>query len=413
MTHIERGFAERKPDGGGVPSGYLVRFAFAWAGSTIAYQPLTTFILPIRAAELQGRPDPILLSALIATSGIVAGIAHLGWGRLGDRLVVQGRSRRGGLAAGLIGTCGSYVLMAAADDAMALLASVAVFQIMLNLLLSSLIATAADDVPPSDKGLLGGLLGIGAPAGAVASVVVTSLALSLAEALMFVAVAATILVLPFRSSRTPSQVGLAPASGDIPSDARGHELALLWTARLILQVASKTFFFFLVYYFAEGTTELLAGTIAQLVLLGAILALPVSIMAGRLSDRHGAHRKALVILATMMSAGLALMAVQTHWTQAVAGYLLFAIASTACLSLHSGLYMLTLTNRVGNGTGLGLLNLANTLPSVLVAALASAVVPSQGYDSLCWILAAAVALAAIILACSPPHRHPLPEASSR
>lgn len=390
--------AQQQQEGADRPYGraYFGWFGLAWAGGTIAYQPFLSFLLPLKIVEIQGRPDPMLLSAAILLGGVAAGIANLGWGIAGDHAVVRGGSRRNWVAAGVAGTLGSYVTLALAGSATALLGALLCFQVALNLMLSALVASGADEVLDRDKGLLGGVLCIGAPVGAAASVLATLPGMSLDSGMICVALMFPLLVLPFAAQNgRPVRGDAVAAPASTPGQIRAF--AVLWSVRLVLQIASKTMFFFLIYYFAETLGSVSAAAIAKLTLIAAMLAAPAALILGRVSDRQKNHRTTLLMMIGIMVVGLVIMALQRQWTHAVIGYLLFASAAAICLALHAGYSMLELPGGLQSGKGLGLLNLTNTLPAFVVAALGTAIVPQHGYRALCWILAVAVASSAILL----------------
>ena len=389
---------------------YFGWYGLAWAGGTIAYQPFLSFLLPLKIIEVEGRPDPMLLSAAVLLGGVAAGLANVGWGIAGDYAVSRGGSRRRWIAAGVSGTLASYGALAFASSATALLGALLCFQIALNLMLSALVATGADEVLDRDKGLLGGVLCVGAPVGAAASVVATTPGMSLNGGLICVALLFPLLVLPFAVQNGRASGRSAAAA---PASAPGQLRAfmLLWWVRLVLQIATKTMFFFLMFYFSETVGNVSAAAVAKLTLIAAMLAAPAALILGRLSDREGNHRAMLLTMIGMMVAGLVIMALQQQWMQAVIGYLLFASAAAICLALHAGYSMLELPGGLKSGKGLGLLNLTNTLPAVVVAGLGTAIVPQHGYRALCWILALAVASAAILL--TWPVRYRQADASSR
>lgn len=396
MTKSRRHGGSLRPYG----RAYLGWYGLAWAGATIAYQPFLAFLLPLRIVEIGGRPDPILLSAAVLLSGVTAGLTNLGWGILGDHVVARGRARRPLILAGLTGTLFSYGLLSLADSAAELLVALFCFQVALNLLLSALVATAADEVPARDKGLLGGVLCVGAPAGAAASVIATLPEISVERGLFWTALMVPMFVLPYAlQRRVPYQRPLADEATGAAPPGQVHAFALLWLVRLVLQIASKAMFFFLVYYFAETVREVPPTVIAQLTLIAAVGAAPAALFLGRLSDRYRCHRTILLVMIAAMAGGLIVMAVQTNWILALVGYLLFACSAAICLALHAGFAMLRLPAGLASGKGLGLLNLTNTLPAFAVAGLGMSIVPQHGYRVLCWILAIAVIAAGGALTC--------------
>ncbi|WP_088334026.1 MFS transporter [Sphingomonas mucosissima] len=350
--------------------------------------------MPLRIVEIGGRPDPVLLSAAVLLGGLTAGLANLGWGILGDHVVERGGARRPLILVGLAGTLFSYGMLALADSPAELLIALFCFQIALNLLLSALVAAAADEVPARDKGLLGGVLCVGAPAGAAASVLATLPEISVERSLFCTALIVPIFVLPYALQRHAPYERLLvqePSADRAPEQL--HAFVLLWFVRLLLQIASKAMFFFLVYYFAETVRQVRPTVLAQLTLIAAVGAAPSALFLGRLSDRYRGHRTILLVMIAAMAGGLIVMAVQTNWILALFGYLIFACSAAVCLALHAGFAMLRLPTGLASGKGLGLLNLTNTLPAVAVAGLGMAIVPQYGYRVLCWVLAAAVIVA--------------------
>jgi MFS family permease len=377
---------------------YLVWHGLAWAGATIAYQPVLSFLLPLKIVEIGGGPDPLLLSEAILLGGVTAGLANLGWGMVGDDLVARGGGRRPLILGGLAGTLISYAMLGLASSRQELLAALFFFQIVLNLLLSALVAAAADEVPDYDKGLLGGVLCIGAPAGAAASVLATLPGMTVDRALFWIALTIPAFVLPYALQRRyPCQRAPVKEAADAGMPNEVHAFVVLWSVRLVLQIASKAMFFFILYYFAETIGQVQPTAIAQLSLIAALVAAPAALLLGRLSDRHQTHRALLLLMILAMAGGLIIMAVQTHWAHAVAGYLMFACSAAICLALHAGYAMLKFPARLASGKGLGLLNLTNTFPAFAVAGLGTAVVPQHGYRMLCWILAIAVIFASSLL----------------
>lgn len=370
---------------------YLWWYGLAWAGGTIAYQPFLSFLLPLKIAAISGRPDPVMLSTAVLVGGVTAGITNLGWGIVGDHIVASGGRRRVLILGGLAATSATFFLLALSRSAFELLGTLFCFQLALNLLLSALVATAADEVPNHKKGLLGGVLCISAPAGAAASVVVTLPGMSADESMLWIALIVPIFVLPYvLQTRPMAQRGSNQATTIDPRSRTPQAFAILWLLRLVLQTASKAVFFFLIYYFTATVGNVSSSTIAQLTLVAAIVAAPAALLLGRVSDQRHCHRPILLVTIVAMAAGLAIMAIQRDWLLAMTGYLLFACAAAVGLALHAGYTMLRFPAGLTSGKGLGLLNLTNTLPAVLVAGLGTTIVPQHGYRTLFLILALGV-----------------------
>jgi hypothetical protein len=86
--------------------------------------------------------------------------------------------------------------------------------------------------------------------------------------------------------------------------------------------------------------------------------------------------------------------------QASVSYVGFGLATTVFLSLHSGQTLRVLPNALQRGRDLGLFNLTNTLPSIIMPVLAAAIVPTAGFPVLLRVLAVMSFLSSFLLFCA-------------
>lgn len=378
----------RRPTG---DRSFLLLYALANAGGVVAYAPLLSLLLPARIAAVAGSAQLGWLSLATLLGALSASLSNILWGWASD---LRG-SRRGWAAGGLAATLGSYLLLAFADAPAAIVAAVVAFQAAVNMLLAPLAAWAADAVPDDRKGVLGGLLGAGPPVGALAGVVATLPGLP-GEGARLAAVCAMVaaLTLPLLAA---APAGSAPAAVARPAAPRApvarRDFALLWLARLLVQVAAVVLFAFLLFYFRALPDAPSQDWVARLIAATLAVGFPLALLVGRVSDRLGPRRPFLVWAAAAMAAGLATMAAADARPLATAGYLLFGCGLSVFLPLQATFSMQLLPRRDRHGRDLGLLNLANTLPSVVATLLAAGLVPRFGYSGLLWALAAAAVIA--------------------
>ena len=73
------------------------------------------------------------------------------------------------------------------------------------------------------------------------------------------------------------------------------------------------------------------------------------------------------------------MSAASNVGQAVAAYILFGLATTVFLSLHSGLTLRVLPDPTHRGRDLGIFNLTNTVPSLIMPWLTILIVPTRGF----------------------------------
>jgi len=119
-----------------------------------------------------------------------------------------------------------------------------------------------------------------------------------------------------------------------------------------------------------------------------------------LADLILRSRASLVALSSTMNADIGeqvAMSVAANVNQAVAAYVVFGLATTVFLSLHSGLTLRVLPDPRHRGRDLGIFNLTNTVPSLIMPWLTIAIVPARGFAGLFVLLAILASAAAALL----------------
>jgi MFS family permease len=370
---------------------FLFLFALANAGGVVAYVPLLTLLLPERISVLPGDARIEWLSAVAFFGAIGASVGNVAFGWASD---IVG-SRRAWFGAGTILTIASYVLVYLADTKIEIVGAVFVYQLVLNMLLAPMMAWAADRVPDRDKGLLGGLLAAGPPVGAMAGVLATAPLVAAGwPQFVVVCLLVAVLTVPLLAIGPSSAQQLQAAPSQRPPTLR-LDFAIIWASRLMVQVAGAVLFVFLLYYFQSLTEPVTPSQVARISALTLLVAFPLTLVLGRISDRFGPRRPFLFGSALAGAAGLALMASGDDLLHAAAGYALFSCATAIFLALHSAYAMQLLPSPHRRGRDLGIMNLTNTLPAIIAPVLALWLVPGRGFGLLLGVLAGALLLAAI------------------
>lgn len=380
---------------------FLLLYALAAAGGAIAYVPFLTLLLPARMAELAGARDVEWIGYLTFFGALAASGGGVLFGWLSDRT----RSRRPWVLAGLVLTVALLLAVPHARDMPTLLAIILVWQLALNMILGPLSAWAGDVVPDAQKGLLGGLLAFSPALGAWSGALVTLPGLvSLDQRLTAIAllVAAAILpVLIFGRPRSFPDL-TQPVGADPHRPTRADRPAVrMWLARLLVQIAEAALFAYLYFWFRSIDPAMGDNAKAGIFSLALTIAVPVALLAGRWADRHGRPFAPLAAAAVVTSIGLIGMALAQDPTSAKAAYLVFGIATTAFLSLHSGQTLRVLPRADHRGRDLGIFNLTNTIPSLIMPWLTISLVPGFGFDALFLLLAALAAAAVLLLVTIP------------
>jgi hypothetical protein len=256
-------------------------------------------------------------------------------------------------------------------------------------------------VPDERKGFLGGLLALAPAVGALAGAIVTLPGLALdGGRFRLVALMVVACVLPLLLARHPAPAE-APdtARPDRSTGGSGRRAVVrMWFARLAVQIAEATLFAYLFFWLVQLDERFIDHDSARLFTLVLIGSVPLALLAGRWSDRTARPMVPLVIAAALAAAGLAGMALATAVPLALAAYGLFGVSGAVFLALHSAQAMRVLPRPDRRGRDLGLFNLANTLPSMVMPVLAVGLIPLVGFSGLFGMLALLAAIAALLLA---------------
>ncbi|WP_088308602.1 MFS transporter [Novosphingobium sp. B 225] len=398
--------AEPSVGGSRAPRAFLIAYALAWCGGAIAYVPFLTILLPVRVELLAGAQHSITWLAYLAFAGaIAASLGHIGFGYLSDIT----RVRRPWIGAGLILSSLLLVLVGKAGSLAGLLTVIILWQLALNMMLAPLAAWAGDCVPDAQKGLLGGLLAFAPALGALSGAAVTWSDLATADIrLGAIAVLVCLCVAPVLLMRGGSQpAGIAAADG---KSADGGKWFLanplvrrMWLARLAVQIAEAALFAYLYLWFRSIDPAMGDHRTARVFSTVLLLSAPLALMIGHWADRHAKPIWPLAIAAMVSSLGLVTMALASDLFWAIGTYALFGLASSVFLALHSAQTLRVLPRPDRRGRDLGLFNLTNTVPSLVMPWLVLAMVPQFGFAGVFVLLAALALSAGLVLIRLPSH----------
>ncbi len=383
-------------------AGGEIRYAIAFFGAHLAFIPLFALLLPRRVAAVAPDSAITLLSILLLVGGIAASLAHIAAGRFSDRWLRRHGSRRGVIVIGLVALAGSQLLLAVAVDATALLVAIIAFQLALNLMFAPLGALLADHVPDARKGRVAGWLNATLPLASLGTALAAFLfpvdgpgGFLLIAAISGLALLPLLYRWPF-GPVAPHRPADPVAVAAISAGQRGDYIRM-WCARLMVQLGAafviSYFFLYLVDLASARDASRLMGILAA---LATFLSVASAVAAGHWSDRRNYRRPPMIAAALACAVGLLAMAATPYWPVVVAAFILFHVGLTAFLSVDSAMVTQLLSAHERRGELLGFMNLTNTIPSILVPALALVSVRSNPVPdwSIAFAIAGALALAA-------------------
>jgi MFS family permease len=352
----------------------------AQVGAYIAFIPLLTILLPLKAAAIDPAGRAEVLSQAALWGAMTAGLAGVVAGMIGDRTRHWPGGRSLWLIGGLIGTVFSYVLIQRAATATSLIAAIVILQISLNFMLNPLAATLPERVPAHQRGMVAGFTGLAYPLSNLFGAVVIGLWLTAEIDRVFAVAAVTVaMVLPFIAGtiRAPSLSGVRASRSVSFSALADRDFLLAFASRLLVQTAVALNVLYLLFFLDQETNiarvlpslriEVVAG---GLLIVSTGLAVVAGLVGGRLSDRIGKRRRIVFTGAALLAAGILLMAAFPQWPGPLFAQAVFGIGVGLYGITEAVLAAEVLPSPRDSGRDLGLMNVASTAAQMLAPSLA-------------------------------------------
>ncbi|MBY6218530.1 MFS transporter [Qipengyuania aquimaris] len=396
MTAAEAGAPQRQS------LRFMWLYALAAAGGAVSYVPFLTLLLPVRVTELVAEENIDLLAYIAFAGAITASLANIGFGWLSD---LTG-SRKPWIFGGLVLSCLMLVTVRTASDPLELIGLIVIWQLSINMMLAPLAAWAGDVVPDGQKGFLGGLLSFAPALGAASGALVTIPGLAGPdERLVMVAGLVAAMVLPVLLFGKPQPMPQLMRAVGEPGEAvrtfsRGA-VSRMWLARLLVQIAEAALFAYLLIWLVSVDPGFSDNDTARLFAIVLALSVPLALVAGRWSDSRDRPILPLALGAGVGAIGLVIMALAQDMAGAIIGYVVFGLSTSVFLALHSSQTLRVLPKPTTRGRDLGLFNLTNTVPSLIMPWLTLALVPVFGFGGLFVVLAVLASLATLLLITMP------------
>ena len=177
----------------------------------------------------------------------------------------------------------------------------------------------------------------------------------------------------------------------------------MWLARLLVQIAEAALFAYLLIWFATIDPDFGDNRTATVFTVVLALSIPLAMLAGRWSDRNDRPLLPLSIGSGIGAVGLVVMGLADTLASAIVGYVVFGLATSVFLALHTSQTLRFLPKPATRGRDLGIFNLTNTVPSLIMPWLIVALVPLFGFEALFFVLAALAAIAMLLLVTAKRH----------
>lgn len=350
-----------------------------------------------------------ILALVTGCGAVVSLVANPLFGAFSDRTVCRFGCRVPWVVIGAAIGVAALLGLSVAPDVAAMALLWCFVQLGCNGMLAAITAVIPDRVPVRNRGVVGGLVAMGAVVGVLAGVAIGAVAgknVGLGYLLCAgVLLAGTLLYLARSDDQPLLRDELAPLSW--PGFLRGFwinprqhpDFAWAWLTRFLVQLGVHICIVYLLFFLRDriGYEDPAAGV---LVLTGifSVLTLITAGLGGGWADRVR-RRKPFVIASSVMIALAALtLAFLPSWSGAVAGATLLGMGQGVYLAVDLALLTEVLPAAESRGKDLGVINVANSLPQVLSGVVAAFFVLVIGsYVVLYCVAAVTVILGAIFV----------------
>lgn len=389
---------------------FMAVYGLAYTGLWMALLSPILVGLVMRVRVIDPLHPDDSLSLVVGVGALAALFGNPFFGRLSDRTASRYGMRRPWLIGGALGGVAGLALVAQAASVPQLLLGWCIAQLAYNAQLAALAAMLSDQIPPSQRGTVSGIVSISLPLGMVGgtflvqSLVNSTLAIFLvpaAIALVFAIVLACVLRDNRLVSAPSSPYGWRGFLGSFwISPLRFPDFAWAWSSRFLLFAGVALLLtyqgFYLIHQLNFPPDEVPHRIFLSTLVQSSMLAV-FSFLGGGLSDVVG-RRKIFVSGAALVYAlALLLIAFTRSYDWFLAGMAITGIAQGTYLAVDLALLTDVLPERETHAArNLGIFNIASVLPQLLMPAVAPSILAVSGgsYTALFVLAAVLVVLGA-------------------
>ncbi|MER5932808.1 MFS transporter [Streptomyces sp. NPDC002054] len=375
-----------------------------WAGW---FGPLQ-LLLARQAEHLTPDHKASTLAVVTGVGAAVSMVANPVFGALSDRTTASVGRRIPWVVAGVAGGAAGLLVLSRAPDVTTVIAGWCLVQLALNAAFAALTAAVPDQVPPRQRGLVGGWLGVSQVGGVLAGTALAAAAGGIGAGYLACAVFSVLAAVPYVLMRRDT--ALSPAArpplqwrtflAGFWVDPRRHpDFAWAWLTRFLMNLSYSISTMYLLYYLTEAVHYGGDPDTGVLILtaLNALTLLCTVVVSGIRSDRSGRRKSYVIRSGLVISAATLLLAVWQTWTGAVVASLILGLGYGVYTSVDFALLTDVLPSAEDRGRDLGVINIASALPQVLAPAVAAPIVTHFGGYTALYALAGALALAGSVL----------------
>jgi MFS family permease len=275
-------------------------------------------------------------------------------------------------------------------------------------MLAAITATIPDQVPVSQRGVVGGWVAVAQTLGVVGGVGIATVTGGVAAGFVATAAAVVVLAVPFvlRSGDVPlaprqqrPAFSLRELAAGFWVDPRLHpDFGWAWLTRFLVNLGNALGTLYLFFYLqdAVGHDDPEAGVFVLTGIYAAML-VATTVVGGIWSDRVGRRRVFVTVAGLVAATASVILAVTQTWPGAVLAAVVLGAGYGVYTSVDFALITQVLPDAAARAKDLGVINIANALPQVFAPFLATLLVTvAGGYASL-YLFSAGVCLVGSVL----------------
>ncbi|MFJ2620303.1 MFS transporter [Glutamicibacter sp. NPDC087344] len=365
--------------------GFMILLAFAIASANGAQLSNAILTLSLKSSVISSAAATTVLSIAVGVGSIFALVGYPVLGRLSDRTLSRfGRRKPYLLSGAVLILLGAAVTLAATGTAV-LAAGYALTTLGAVCAIVACTALVPDQIAPEFRGSASAMLGLGAPLGAVLGLFLAQLVQPNLAAMLFlpagVAALALVLLTFSISDRAISReerpsFSFAEFAGTFWVNPLRHQgFGWAWWSRLMIFFgvaavnAYQAFYLIMVHHVDPATvgTSIFVATLIMTAI--SMIFAPIF---GKLSDKAGRRKPFVLGAALVFAIGLGLVAMATTYPMFLLAVAVIGLGQGVYFAVDYALIMEVLPDQDNPAKDLGIMNLASSLPSSLVPAVAPA-----------------------------------------
>ena len=382
----------REPDLPRVGWRFIALYSLAFMSTSLVLIAPLLVTLALKVSSLVGiEKAPNSLALVVGTGALVAMFGNPLAGRMSDRTSSRLGMRRPWLIIGLLGGSVGVLVVALAPSIPVVLVGWCVAQLFFNALLAAMVAVLPDQVPPTQRGTVAGILGVCLPVASVGATFMVDL-FSASRIAMFLVPCAFggFFILLFAATLADRRLDPAARPGwslrefagtFYVNPVKNPDFTWAFASRFMLVLAYAFLVTYQAYFLIDriGTAQ---GEVARRIFLGTLaqsaFVVATSLVSGRLSDRIG--RRKVFVLAASVTYGLALVviALASTFSGYLVGMALSGVGFGMYMAVDLALVVDVLPDEAEAAKDLGVLNFAGALPFAVAPALAPAILSAGG-----------------------------------